>query len=70
MKSKTLLKPCPFCGAEVQIRKGINNITLFQCSNEKCYAIISFGSDLKDGRYIVYLLCCTECGKIKKVRIR
>lgn len=45
MKSKIFLKPCPFGGAEVRTRKGINNITFFHCTDEKCRALISFGGD-------------------------
>ncbi len=35
--------PCPFCGAEMQIKKGFNGITFLRCQDGRCGACISFG---------------------------
>jgi hypothetical protein len=32
---------CPFCGGDVKT-KITNGVTLFECSNDKCGAVISF----------------------------
>ena len=39
------LKPCPFCGAEVEMRDCASNfgtVSVIQCKNEKCKAIFVF----------------------------
>ena len=49
MESRISLKPCPFCGAEVKIKRGLHNVTFFLCTNEKCLALVSFGGDKQVG---------------------
>lgn len=49
MKSRIALKPCPFCGSPVIIRRGLNNVTFFECRNDECCALVSFGGDKKLG---------------------
>jgi len=34
------IKPCPFCGNQVTMRRGLNGIIFFECRN--CGAITSF----------------------------
>lgn len=36
------LKPCPFCGSEVEVFSGVTNIILFGCHT--CGATVSFDS--------------------------
>ncbi|MCH5323983.1 MAG: Lar family restriction alleviation protein [Eubacterium sp.] len=43
MKSKTDLKPCPFCGRKVIVAHDLPvPITFFRCENKSCGAIVSF----------------------------
>lgn len=37
------LKPCPFCGNEVKERIGIGGIHFYECTYDRCGAVISFG---------------------------
>ena len=41
------IKPCPFCGSEVKITKGVYNAPFwfFKCTNRRCGAVISFDND-------------------------
>lgn len=51
--SKIELKPCPFCGADITIRHGLDNITFFQCTNQECRSLVSFGGSKEIKRGIV-----------------
>lgn len=35
MKSRISLKPCPFCGARVEMKRGVHNVTFFLCTKER-----------------------------------
>ena len=36
---------CPFCGSRADEIKGYGGIYLYECSNHKCGAIVSFNND-------------------------
>lgn len=48
VKMTNKLKPCPFCGSEVQMITGmLANVTMFSC--KKCMALMSFrGAEIFD----------------------
>lgn len=37
------LKPCPFCGGKVKMKKGLCELLFFECA--KCKAVIAFDDD-------------------------
>ena len=43
---ETKLKPCPFCGGEVDRITGFGNFKHFRCQNKGCGAIVSFDNRL------------------------
>ena len=43
MKHKSRLKPCPFCGHEIQEIIGLLDLRSFRC--RKCGACVSFDND-------------------------
>lgn len=47
VKLMTTLKRCPFCGKEVETERGIGGIRLFNCTNKRCGAMVSFRDYIK-----------------------
>lgn len=43
------IKPCPFCGSEVELMNLITPVKMFYCKNfDKCGAVVSFNNPICD----------------------
>lgn len=51
-------KPCPFCGNKVREVITPMGITMYECTYERCLAIVSFGGNKRTRNGLAYEAKC------------